>query len=115
MAHRAGGVLDEESCALHYGQPVEELLALRRTAVVALRNDFGLLEITGADALDFLQRLTTNDLKALAPGTGHANLFLNAKGRILAEFRLFRLPVAAASAAPPAPPAAPPAGKPAGS
>lgn len=88
-AHHA--VLDDEGCALHYGNPVEELGTLRRAAVVALRNDLGILAITGPDAGDFLHRLTANDVKALPLNAGHDNLFLNAKGRILAEFRLFRI------------------------
>jgi folate-binding protein YgfZ len=41
------------------------------------------IRVTGRDRIDLLQRLTTNDMKAIAPGQGVANLFLTNKGRIV--------------------------------
>jgi len=38
--------------------------------------------VTGKDRVDLLQRLTTNDMKSIAPGQGVTNLFLTNKGRI---------------------------------
>jgi folate-binding protein YgfZ len=39
-------------------------------------------EIAGDDARDFLQRLTTIDLREISPGQGAAGFFLNPQGRI---------------------------------
>ena len=43
----------------------------------------GRVRVTGKDRVDLLQRLTTNDMKAIAPGQGVTNLFLTNKGRII--------------------------------
>lgn len=51
--------------------------------VLADRTAMGRLAIAGKDALDLLHRLTTNDIKGLAPGSGTATVFTTAKGRIL--------------------------------
>ena len=44
-----------------------------------------LIELTGADRLDFLHRLTSNDLNAMKPGDVKRTLLLSAKGRILSD------------------------------
>lgn len=55
------------------------------TVGVALvdRSDMGRLLLVGEDALDLLQRLSTNDLKSLQPGTGVATILTSNKGRIV--------------------------------
>ena len=40
-------------------------------------------EVEGADALDLLSRLSTQDLSPLARGRGVTSVFLNADGRVL--------------------------------
>ena len=55
----------------------------RTRAVLADLSHRGRVRVTGRDRVDLLQRLTTNDMKALAPGQGISNLFLSNKGRIL--------------------------------
>ena len=57
--------------------------AAREDAVLADRSDLGRLLIEGADALDLLHRLTTNDLLSLQPGEGTAAAFVTAKGRLI--------------------------------
>jgi folate-binding protein YgfZ len=44
---------------------------------------FGVLWITGADALDLLNRLTTNKLESLPEGTSRATVLTNGDGRVL--------------------------------
>jgi tRNA-modifying protein YgfZ len=52
---------------------------------------FGLLRLSGADAADFLQRQSMNDVRELAaPGLWHWNGMLSPKGRVLALFALLR-------------------------
>jgi len=46
------------------------------------------LHISGEDALDFLQSLTTNDVASLAVNQGQLNSICNAKGRLFAIFYL---------------------------
>jgi len=43
----------------------------------------GVIEISGADRLDFLQRQTTNDLKLLAPGQSIVTILTSPSARIL--------------------------------
>lgn len=49
------------------------------------------LSLTGPDAPDFLQRLSTANIRALEPGRGVRACFLNAQGRMSAAFWLWRL------------------------
>ena len=57
--------------------------AARQDAVLADRSDLGRLFVSGKDALDLLHRLTTQDIRSLAPGQGTAAAFLTAKGRLI--------------------------------
>ncbi|HEV8701163.1 MAG TPA: glycine cleavage T C-terminal barrel domain-containing protein [Candidatus Polarisedimenticolia bacterium] len=65
------------------GDPAAEYRAARADAVLADRTDLGRLEITGKDAADLLHRLTTNDVRGLAPGQGTATAFVTNKGRLV--------------------------------
>ena len=48
----------------------------------------GFLRATGPDALDFLHRMSTQDLAALAPGQGAYAAFLTPRGHLLGEGQL---------------------------
>ncbi len=47
------------------------------------RRDIGTLKISGADRLDLLHRLTTNDVRDLKPGRSAQTALLTTKGRII--------------------------------
>ena len=49
----------------------------------------GLLEISGADAITFLQGQVTNDVKLLVGNNAHYSAYCNQKGRMLALFLAF--------------------------
>ena len=49
----------------------------------------GLLEISGADAVTFLQGQVSNDVKLLAGANAHYSAYCNPKGRMLALFLAF--------------------------
>ncbi|MCM2276724.1 MAG: hypothetical protein NDJ89_01450 [Oligoflexia bacterium] len=49
------------------------------------------ITMTGRDAQDFLQRLSTADVRNLQPGQGTPALFLTAQGKIRAYFTLWNL------------------------
>lgn len=55
-----------------------------------LRRERGLIEIGGPEAAEFLQGQVTNDVEALAPGTGCYAALLTHKGRIRTDMRVLR-------------------------
>jgi folate-binding protein YgfZ len=60
-----------------------EYRAARSGAILADRDDRGVLLFSGRDAADLLHRLTTNALRDLRPGEGLPAVFATPKGRIL--------------------------------
>ncbi|HEX8741719.1 MAG TPA: glycine cleavage T C-terminal barrel domain-containing protein [Thermoleophilaceae bacterium] len=52
----------------------------------------GKLLLRGAEAAEFLQGQVTNDVEALAPGTGCYALLLNHKGKVRVDMRVLRGP-----------------------
>jgi tRNA-modifying protein YgfZ len=65
--------------------------ALRRTAAVVRRGDRGVLTVTGADRLTWLQGLLTNDVAGLPPGGACDAAYLTPQGRMIAELRVINL------------------------
>ena len=69
------------------------------TEYAAIRRGAGLLDcphratlrITGDDRIEFLNRMVTQDLKDLAPGTAVETFWLNRRGRIRADLLLIEL------------------------
>jgi folate-binding protein YgfZ len=62
---------------------VSGLDAALQTCAVLDRSDLGRLLATGPDLLALLHRLSTGDVKSLAPGEGRETVITNAKGRIV--------------------------------
>src|SRR3954468_8844535 len=62
----------------------------KTAAVVVDRSTRGKLVLTGAEVADFLQGQVSNDVEALAPGTGLYATLLNAKGKIRCDMRILR-------------------------
>ncbi len=62
--------------------------ALAERAAFADRSACGRLRITGADALDLLNRLTTNDLSSLPDGTARSTVLTNGDARVIDHLRL---------------------------
>ena len=60
-----------------------DLLALRNACGVVGSDTAGRLFITGDDALDLLNRLTTNKLEQLPDGQGTTTVITNADGRVV--------------------------------
>lgn len=52
--------------------------------------EIGMLALSGKDASSFLQGQATCDILALAPGQSTLGAFCNAKGRVIALFRVFK-------------------------
>lgn len=116
MAPQAGGVISETEAAplllqaevemIPYGPPDQsteivatwglveaEYAAIRRGAGLMDRPERGVIRVTGADRVDFLHRMLTQDLRGLAAGPaetarGVRSFWLNRKGRIEADLLL---------------------------
>jgi folate-binding protein YgfZ len=73
-----------------YGNVEQEYLALRKNAGVRDVSFFGKAKITGRDAQDFLHRMISNDVKSLQPGKGVWALFLDIKGHIQGDMKIYR-------------------------
>ena len=76
-------VLAHDGIPLHFGDQAREYRAALETAVLMDRSHEGRFEITGRDRLNFLHRISTNDLLTLASGEARPTLFTNANARIL--------------------------------
>ena len=63
---------------------------LREAVGLVDRSARGKLRLTGGEAADYLQGQVTNDVAALAPGTGCYAALLNHKGKMLTDMRVLR-------------------------
>jgi tRNA-modifying protein YgfZ len=78
-----GAALAPDGVPLHFGSVEREYHAALHAAVLMDRSHEGRLTITGADRLEILHRISTNDLHHMAPGEGRATVFTNANARII--------------------------------
>ncbi len=106
MRHSPIRILHEQAQAplAHYGEPAADILvaetlgeleleyaALRKSCVLLDRPERGVIEITGADRVDFLNRMVTQELKGLSAGRIARTFWLNRKGRIDADLTLIEM------------------------
>ena len=71
-----------ESTAVAQRRP-EAIRSARTVAGWIDRSNHGLITLKGADRLDLLHRLTTNDLTGMRPGNGRQTVLLTEKARII--------------------------------
>lgn len=71
--------------------PLQEATAARQGCALWDRSPWGRLQATGKDALDLLNRLTTNRLDDLHPGKGRQTVLTTSKGRCIDWLWVFRL------------------------
>ena len=67
----------------HYGDVAAECQAARTGTALRDASHWGRLYIRGADHLDFLHRMTTNNFQHLQPGRGLEAVFIEQRARIL--------------------------------
>ena len=84
------GARIEDGAANHFGDTAAELRATRDGGVVAPLTHLGLIECTGEDAQAFLHGQLSNDVKLLTPARSEYAAYCTAKGRMLANFLLWR-------------------------
>ena len=68
-----------------YGLVEPEYAAIRKGAALFDQPQRGVVRVRGGDALDFLNRMLTQELKDLQPGMVRPSFWLNRKGRIDAD------------------------------
>lgn len=85
----ADGAVIEHGAVMHFGNAKDELAATINSNILCDLSHLGLLEISGADAVTFLQGQVTNDVKLLVGTNAHYSAYCNPKGRMLALFLAF--------------------------
>ena len=85
----AQGAMVESDTIMHFSDAKSELLATLNSNILCDLNHLGLLEISGADAVTFLQKQVTNDVKLLTGHNAHYSAYCNPKGRMLSLFLAF--------------------------
>jgi folate-binding protein YgfZ len=76
--------------ARHFGESAAEYRAVRESAGVAERSDRARVRLWGKDPARMMHGLITNDLLKGEPGRGVYAAMLTAKGRMIADVRVFR-------------------------
>jgi glycine cleavage system T protein len=71
-----------------FGSPDAEYAAARSAVGFIDLSHRGLIQLTGADRVSFLQGLVSNDVKALQPGDGQYATVLNQPGKVLGDTRV---------------------------
>ncbi len=92
--HRAsGGKFEEQDGWLlpaEFTGSFQEYTAATTSLALMHRPYIGQLLVKGSDHVDFLHRLTTNELRNLKPGQGQVTIFTNEKGRIIDRVGLLK-------------------------
>ena len=83
-----GGVFNNDSIT-SFGNTQQELISAQNENIICDLSHLGLLEISGEDAVTFLQGQVTNDVKLLSGNNAHYTGYCSAKGRLLALFFAF--------------------------
>lgn len=85
----AGAEFDDGRVA-SFGNPEREKRVTTTGNVLCDLSHLGLISAHGAEAADFLQAQTSNDVLSVTETRSQLNAYCNPKGRILCSFRLFR-------------------------
>ncbi len=90
--HRAAGaqLRADPPAVLTFGDVPAEYAAATEGCALFDATMLGAIKVTGADAQDFLHRITANEVRKLAPGTCARNLLLTSKGKVQFLFDVFR-------------------------
>ena len=80
----------DEPAVTDFGDAAGERRAAMEGAVIAPLVHQRFIAASGGDARDFLQNMTTNDLRQLSESRSQLSALLTPKGRMLALFRLFQ-------------------------
>jgi aminomethyltransferase len=77
---------------VQYAGIINEHRAVRNQAGLFDLGHMGQVDVSGPDALPFLQFVTTNDVSSLAPGEAHYSLLPNEQGGVVDDIIIYRNP-----------------------
>ena len=77
---------------VQYAGILQEHRAVRSAAGLFDLGHMGQVEVSGRDALPFLQAVTTNDVSALEPGAAQYSLLPNERGGVVDDIIVYRRP-----------------------
>ena len=77
---------------VQYSGVIDEHRTVRSAAGLFDLGHMGQVRVTGADALPYLQMITTNDVSALEPGDAQYSLLPNEQGGVIDDIIVYRLP-----------------------
>lgn len=80
----------ENNTVKNFGLSIEEEQTAYSNLVLADLGHYALIEASGDDVIEFLQGQLTNDIKLVTESSGQLSAYCNPKGRILANFRIFK-------------------------
>ncbi len=83
LQDQAEVAIDESDMPSVYSTLAEEYEAITEAVGLVDRSHIGRLKLAGADALDLLNRLSSNKLEDLVPGQGMGTVLTSSKGRIV--------------------------------
>lgn len=90
LALRAYDAVIQNGAVIHYGNPQSEITSVSQNNTLCDLTHIGLLEVTGSDAVSFLQGQVTNDVQQLISNqSAHFTGYCTPKGRLLALFLAF--------------------------
>lgn len=78
------------SMPVQYAGIIAEHRAVRSQAGLFDLGHMGQVDVSGPDALNFLQFVTTNDVSTLAPGEAHYSLLPNEQGGVVDDIIIYR-------------------------
>jgi folate-binding protein YgfZ len=90
QASAAFGRVAGREVARHFGESAAEYQSVREAAGVAERGDRARFRLWGKDPARMMHGLITNELLKAQPGQGVYAAMLTAKGRMIADVRVFR-------------------------
>ncbi|HEY3487914.1 MAG TPA: folate-binding protein [Gammaproteobacteria bacterium] len=85
------GAVIENAQVLHFDDPAQEPAATVQASIITDLSHYGLLQVDGADATQFLQNQTGNDVRKVDAHYSQLSSYCSPKGRMYAVFRLFRI------------------------
>lgn len=88
LEHDAGAIFNDSAVA-HFGNPERESRVSTAGNTIMDLSQLGLIALHGEDTLNFMQNLFCNDVRDVTEQVSQLNAMCSAKGRIIANFRLF--------------------------
>jgi len=84
-------ILIEDGIVKHYTNYADEVKSIKYGVGIYNRSESAIIKFSGNDVLEFLQRLTTNDVSSLESYHYITTLFTNEKGRLIDRTSLIKI------------------------